>query len=1322
MNSQEIPFYMGPNSDDDIRAIATGWFRYALHLRSGTIESADQYSRESYLGNLLLANAGMPAGTNRVLEMCPDVDRKAIIYRVYNSLNNHTIWSLSIETSTFTKVIQSSFLNFTSTDYGWSMFVTSGLLFWTTGIFTSYINSNFSEPKQLDINQAIAFTAGQPSEYVTISRQTFDFVKWPPPYGPTSAFSTDTNQEANFLWGKLYKFRYRYIYINNEETALSPTSRLALPVTGDFAQGRDWSNTQDDNIINVTIATGPDLVSKIEVLVSVNDGPWWVYDQIDKALEGVSDNTTYVSVFRGNEALLPTSLVQINYDNVPQTSRNMAFLPSRQIAFGDYVEGYNKQATAATIEAIPVEIIGKQFPITSAFYGYDPLNAPNTSFITPGNPAVVGVDVYVQVGDTMPFVCGGTVPSQVITYVVNQADYDQIYAQPTAALRRDEFLTIVGTFIETELSIAAGGLATVAGFRVYQWNFQIFTNTINGNANPQISYFSQIKGGTYRLSDPHVGLFKGAIHEYGKQYYDRANRDGTVLTSTALKLYVPFDTEQDKSDFLNVNDPFFTYARTTDSDIPPDWATHMQWVKRKVPVVAFRETTGINIYNDPNNSSLLIIELESFLVTKLNGSYSDNINVGDIVRLIRQGTSTATIGQYIVEATTLQVMKYDPSAGPGGSIWVPAFDSTGVVVNSSGFVLQIYTPAKLDENAVWNEIGEEYAIISPHTTSRRHTGSTVTGTATSLATGMATFDLEASMVGPNGGNFEYLIGRVFNITADVSYTGTIIGAAFNPATQTTAITANTNFTGIQTTGTIVIDLSQTLASSAYVTITYTGLAGGVFAPGDTVTDTTTGATGTIITISTNSMTVVYTSTGLAFTPTNIVDNGSGVTATIATVTNAGLQAIVNMAFGDVYTRTRAMTATPGANGLARFYTIDDFALSDFYPSAVNSTGRPAIELPDARQIRQRATIEHGGSYIDGSQINNLCRFDITDLTAVLAMNQMYGPINKMIMMDGYTLKCIQDKKENSVYITATFGVLPDGAEQTGFDVNKTFAGWRPMGSLAGTIHPYSVQVIENRLYYFDYYQGTMIRSSNNGQENIAEGKFKYKNRINEFKIGIDTIGLTNSWVTSSVDEQNNEYTITLFDVSAPTIGRQGLVFRYDLNKWDHEVSYAMFFACNNGNYLISTPALLSTVYRHGAGTLNSFYGTTYSSELSFAFNGEPGLIKRLLAIGLKTNQAWSVTHVFIEASGSYTSMDSSIGSNLFEALEDYYWAKFLNDSTNIVATIPSIANATLALQNGRQLRGYAANVVINYLPTSNPSSDVKIFSAKINYELSNPRL
>lgn len=1244
MQGQTHTFEIGANSDDDVRVIPPGEYRRAFHLRSGTATDGNEFSRETYAGNLLLTNNSLPAGTNIVLGSCPDVETSSIIYLVYNSNSNHQIWKFNTNTQLFTLVIQSSFLNFSASDFIAHALVVNGVLYWCMKRLSSFTNSNFSEPKNIDIAQAILFTAGSPSAYTTITRQTFDFVKWPPVYGPAVAYTTDLTQEANFLYGRMYKFRYKYIYLNNEQSALSPYSEVPLPTNAQFVQGRDWAATQDDNVLQLTLQTGPDLVKKIICYVSINDGPVFEFAQLDKALLGIGNNTTYVVSYVGNETLQAIGYAPANYDAVPLTAGCMEYLSStRQICFGNFIEGFNKEAVGATIEVVPVEIPKGEFRNTPVGYIYN--IGTLQSFISIAGNLLQVPDAYVMEGDTYTFITTYLSVTQTIQYSLTAADIVTITGGATPALRLQALIDILGGHIDSVLGIV-GAPAVYAGANAYAWaGLVIFSNA---SFSPALNLLRV--NPVPRRNEVHVGLFKGAVHEFGRQYYDRANRDGTVITSDVLSLYVPSEVEQDRTDFFDPQSPYYALSRMNITIAPPLFATHYQIVHRRVPVINFQERTGINIAIDTANASWLKISLDPF-ATNINGAIiGHNIQKGDIVRFIRRASTsgpTADYGDYCETYVEVIVEDYNPTGGVNNygfvceSISVANFDWQGLLGGFNGFILQIYTPAKKDENALWREISEEFSVLNAHTSTRAHQGSVLTGTASDLVTGSNVFSLASFLVGTPGTNFDYIIGRSFTIVADVPYAGTITNAVFNPVTQITTITANTNFTGANTNGSVTILLNQV---------------------------------------------------------------------------SGGLSAIVNILYGDTYTRLRQMST--GYSGpvidQSGIYPIDSFDYSDYYPSKINSEGRIAVENADARQVDLKATIRHGGSFIDNSQVNNLCMFDQTNLSATLALDETFGPINKMIM-NGYTLKCLQDRKENSVYIKATFGVLPGGGSvQTGFTPeSQTFGGWNPSESLYGTIHPFSVQLFNGMLFYYDYYSSTVVRSLNNGQQDICSGEYKYSRAIQDFKINLDLITRNTDWVSSYIDEMNGEYGLMSFN---RTNGNNVLsyVFNFDRNRWDHELRYTAFMTCRLGNYLVSWPRASAQLYKHNAGSENTFYGTQYASSLTYITNDGPEFVKRPLSVGLKTNAVWGLT-ALTEANASYPAMATTIFATDFELLEGYYWSKYYYDETNIVVQIPALATAALARVNSRkELRGYA---LINTI-TVTPSTRVKIFSAKTNYQLS----
>jgi hypothetical protein len=1217
MQSQLITFEKGANSDDEERAIGPGFYRRAYHLRSGLLTGSNQFARESYPGNLQSSNTSLPAGTNVLLGMTDNVNSDAIMLFYYNSNSQHTIWLWNISTSSFTKVVQSSFLNFKATDWIFHSFVNANVLYWTVGRLTSFLGSDFSEPKQVDIKEAIAFTAGLPSKYTVFSRRTFDFVKWPPPFGPAVNYDTDTNQEANFLYGKMYKFRYRYIYLNNEVSALSPTSKLPLPTQSEFVEGRNWANTQADNVLEVVIETGPDIVKRIEVAVSVNDGPFKLFKTLDKAALSISNNTTYQVNYYGNEALLALPLTERNYDAVPIVSKCMEFLsPTQQVSFTNFVEGYDKIAVSITPSVVAREIEHRKFqssrPVLSAI-------------------SSAGLRIFFSIGTVSDIFVGLTyiIPLfdlRTITFEITQDVYDSIVnaVDPT-----QEFFEQIGEFIATE----AGTTGNYTTTPVPSYEFLIWP------------FYGSLLGFAFDrkvLTIPQVGLFKGAVHPFGIQYYDRANRDGTVITVPVMSLYVPFCTEQDKTGFTDPDNPYVALARMAITNQPPEFATHYQFVKQRPPVAGFQQRSVVRLQTDVDNLQLLKLSLDGYYETELGANINHNIQVGDVVRICRGLATTGsggTWGDYVASYVELQVMRYDPAAGTEGeAIWVPSFDWEAILGGPTAFesfLIEIYTPSPLTENAPWHEISEEFLVIDPHTATRRHQGTTISGGYTN-GTSPVPGTGEVEVVG----DYSYVVDYVITLNG-AGASGVVTSAVFSGGSTVIQFSTLAVFPA---TGTWAINLSQNL--------------------------------------------------------------------------NDNLPAIVNCEYGDVYTRPRLMNTGFTVAPEQGYYPIDDFYYSDYYISNFNSIGRIAIELSDARQVNLRAATKHGGAFINMTETNNLCRFDPGDQEAYKFMDDQFGEVVSSVLV-GYTLKCLQARKENSLYVNAAFGVLPGGSTQAGFTPqSQTWGAWNPAESDYGCIHPNSVQVVEGDLFYFDYYNGVVVRSQNNGQQDITDpSRFKYRERMQSFKTVVDGLG-SDAWVSSYFDPGNKEYALFAHRRSNGT-AMQGHVFRYDRQQWDHETRYAVFWSKNLGRVLISSaPVSNNQIFVHDKGAENTFYGVQYASEIWFVFNQDYDTVKKLLSIMMKTNARWNITQVACEAQTEYTAMDSEISALEWDAYEGYITAEFNRDKLNVVPQLPQLATTQLALVNGRELRANSALIVATCIP----SPKVKIFSATVSSTVSAPKI
>jgi hypothetical protein len=243
--SQEITFLGGINTDDDVRFVTQGDYRSSMYTRSGSAESQNAGALESMPGNIEIPNENLPSGINQVVGSAKWLENESIIYFVYNSNSNHTIWSYSISTQEITQVIGNitggyagTALNF---DPEYKIFhtnVVDNILYWTDGT---------NPPRKLDLYKAIKYfesegtdAEGYPflcfnTEY--ISSYTMDVVKAPPTFVIQGEYITNQNKNFNKLYGNQYQFRYQYVYENNEESKWSMISKQPFPPSEEFISG-----------------------------------------------------------------------------------------------------------------------------------------------------------------------------------------------------------------------------------------------------------------------------------------------------------------------------------------------------------------------------------------------------------------------------------------------------------------------------------------------------------------------------------------------------------------------------------------------------------------------------------------------------------------------------------------------------------------------------------------------------------------------------------------------------------------------------------------------------------------------------------------------------------------------------------------------------------------------------------------------------------------------------------------------------------------------------------------------------------------------------
>ncbi len=389
--------------------------------------------------------------------------------------------------------------------------------------------------------------------------------------------------------------------------------------------------------------------------------------------------------------------------------------------------------------------------------------------------------------------------------------------------------------------------------------------------------------------------------------------------------------------------------------------------------------------------------------------------------------------------------------------------------------------------------------------------------------------------------------------------------------------------------------------------------------------------------------------------------------------------------------------------ITKYYFIEDYNYSDYYGSNGHGRGRIGIENNKTKRTHYKTGVIHSSPYVMGSFINGLSSFDILGNAEYL--DDTYGPINCLKQV-GYTLKALQDRKEVSIYIQRSYATSADGSGQLAY-TSKVFGGINPSESMYGCIHPGTVEVIDNDMYYYDFYTGGVIRSSNNGQDDITYGKYKFSywitNKTNQ--IGTPEYKIINGQQYQAVytpfsfaDESNSEYYLNFIKVYRREDQFEGKVYVYDsseapvfdLNRdrWRTFVYFPLIWADNlgvntytfaDGNLYEQNVAFLDD------GTPNqlTFFGQQEKMSLEFVMNDMPLLIKRPLSIGFRSNKPFSVPEIKTIGNASYTEMLSKLFLNNFKLKEGYWWSAYLRDMNTPNQTPDN------ALVNGRELRSYA---------------------------------
>jgi hypothetical protein len=343
-----VPKYL--NKEDDVRLVKNVEMTDALNVRISADTNGDGGVIKNAYGNAAVSfKAGnnwqakthaLPAGTKKVIGSVADLKDGIVIFFVWNSNEDHSIYRFSTAAGVAELVYRDSVLSFQADSFIKGDVIRNlsqdSLLYFTDGI---------SSPKKINVSRAIrggysqVLNTGLDSEkleFITLAKK-------PPLDPPTFTFFTDSSVEENNIYENTYQFAYRYVYLDGEVSAISKYSELAVSQQ----QLRDGLITDEqkleNNAIRVAVTTSVADVRRIEVLArNGNTGAWFIIDEIGNP--SLSSEATLYTDFKNDQLyrFISTTDSDKLYDAVPLTAQSQTISGGR-LFLGNYAEGYANQ-------------------------------------------------------------------------------------------------------------------------------------------------------------------------------------------------------------------------------------------------------------------------------------------------------------------------------------------------------------------------------------------------------------------------------------------------------------------------------------------------------------------------------------------------------------------------------------------------------------------------------------------------------------------------------------------------------------------------------------------------------------------------------------------------------------------------------------------------------------------------------------------------------------------------------------------------------------------------------------------------------------------
>jgi hypothetical protein len=1280
----------------------------ALNITIASDEDGDAGVIKIAYGNTKInftSGNGLPSGTNKVVGSCMNKEKGEILFAVYNSSNNHSIYWHNIVTGQLRLVFRDEVLGFTAD--GW---IKMDTLIKENNDTLLYFNDTLSDPKKINVTKALnksvngypytdllyfdEFDLPQVYSYTPEEKLlSITVIKQPPLDPPTISYENDPTIKLNRVYNTLFQFAYQYVYEDGEVSALSPYSEIPLNSAQLFDGITSLQSRQFYNKMIISLKTSLGDVAKIRVLArQVGVAGFFIVDEVNNSRSVISPFTSVEFTNGKTKVYIQQRDVNKVFDNVPKSTNSQAIVSNR-LLFGANKEFYDPYKPTFSLNfnysgtSAPSVIGVGPFGTASTLLNVSGAGAAawlNIASLPPTSSSVYTIDLSIKIYSPRVDI-SGSYPPFTSGITVGQANLEiKKLIQINPYSNRTQLADQIGAAISDDYTVESNGLTS--------WTSTTPAGTYItvGDLFYNVSYDSYDVSGDelqfrFKISSVDVIIQGSSGSESISAITDSVNQSfvNTVISSSSIVTNVPYlyGFKRKQSHYFGI---FYSglFGRVNSTSelgaFTPDWFSDTgdnlgpasvsfrltgqapSWAKRWHLVYApYADYNFSYVYSSAEAFTQATIDS-----TGLNPIYISLRHLEGKPSSYKESKS-AIFDYSFVEGDRLRIVSYRSQAG--STVYPKDIDflvvGLDVLDTSNNSFLVPSSPSQERKTGIFLKLkGETYPGFSA--------GDIQAGTSfwardcifeiyrpTSVPDDKIYFEIAAS--GPvlfnsslnqfvHGGQRDFRYSPIFSLTAN-------------------------RIVVISGVGTTSLDVRN----------------------------------GDSIVISAGTFNIGNVSLNEEGKREFLISAPNG-TYIVSSIVNKN-DSVNEVTVGDVYYRPRQIKLNPlsGTNPDpsildSRYQNIfvEDQSISDFYRSNFISIGRPNAASETAKEVFRKASITWSDPYFLDTSVLGLSSFNLSGGNFI-DLQAEHGEI-KYIHSNSDSIVVLQENKCSVLPVSRNVIEYLDGG--AGVTVSNAFIGQQSFyaGEFGVGDFPESFASYYGKLFFADNRNGKVIRISGDGIELISEqGMDAFFQKLFE---EVNRRGPQNFKVYGGIDPRNKEYIISIQKISGSfAFENQTIGYSIDDKVWSSRYSFMPETMTEINGEMYSFKA--GEAYVHTvSSTPRTYYGIAYPSKVSVVSSQNKSMVKSFEAVGLESSKPWS-----FKCSTRTQATGNVLFSNMTKK-EDMFYHEIPTDNNSLPIQMIGTVQATGVVGGGLSV---SVDSNINMLPIEFGSPIFKLVSGSL---------